>query len=56
MTDKQIEEMVLDIVGEVDYDILKLDYIEDTAECSSKEVRDNIAALVRIVKRHLYRY
>lgn len=53
MTDEQIKEMVLDIVGEVDWDILKLDYLKETAECPPEEVKDNIAALVSIVKKHL---
>jgi len=53
MTDERIKEMILDIVEEIDYDIWKLDYNWETAECSPKEIDDNIAALVKIVRRHL---
>ena len=52
MKDKQIKEMVLDIIGEVDYDILKGVYVKETAE-EPDEVDDNIAILVDIVKKHI---
>jgi len=52
MTDEQIKKMVLDIVIKVDYDIFKLDYVKETADYP-EEVEDNIAALVKIVRRHL---
>lgn len=52
MTDMEIGEMILDIVGEIDYDIYKNSYLKETAE-EPDLVDDNIATLVKIVRRHL---
>lgn len=52
MLDEEIKEMVLDIVGEIDYDIYKNSYLKETAE-EPDLVDDNIAMLVRIVRKHL---
>lgn len=54
MTDKQIEDMVLDIVRDIDYDIYKGCYLKETAE-EPDLVDDNIAMLVKIVRQHLRR-
>ena len=51
MTDEAIKEMILDIIGEVDYDICK-DYVEETAE-ESELVENKMQILIDIVKKHL---
>ena len=51
MTNEQIKEMVLEIVGEVDYSTWH-GITSKTVEVPS-ELEDNIAVLVRIVRKHL---
>ena len=51
MDENKIKEMVLEIVSEIDYDIYKNAYNEETAEFTYPgAVEENIQVLVNIVK------
>lgn len=50
MEDKELIRKLLAVVEEIDYDIYKGNYVEDTAECDPDEVSDNINELVRVFK------
>lgn len=52
MTDKQIEEMIRDIATKHAKDIYLLGYHADVVERSSS-AKDNMAAMVNLVRRHL---
>jgi hypothetical protein len=51
MKRKQIEEMILDLINEIDYDIAK-DYDVETAE-EPEYVKENMDKLVKIVKKYV---
>ena len=51
MTDRHIIEMLLDVLGHVDYDIKK-DYMKETAE-EPEFVDEELAILVEVVRKHM---
>lgn len=53
--DKRITKMVQDIASEIDYDIYKENYLEETAE-EPECVEENIETVFNIIKRHLQEF
>lgn len=52
MLDKNIRRMLLDVIGEIDYDILKGYYMKETAE-EPDLVEDNMQLLISIVRHYI---
>lgn len=49
-SDEGLIKKLLAVVQEVDYDIFKGNYVEETAECSPEEVQEKIDRLLKIFK------